>query len=306
MKAVVRLVGLEGDKPKLFNGDIGDITLMEPSIIAIDGSTTCTGVAILRECDGAISCSIAFIREDETPVQYKVRLKRAIKDILARNRHITKVYYEEPFLGYAKAAMNLMMLRTFVEELIEENEPNFNYLTNIEVSNMKWKKLFLTPEKVAAGTEAQKEQVYKKLIACLPFLDGITQDEADAISMGFVAAVKLKQGTEDELESKKKARPFQYNSRFIGADDDDGMLQEFHDIYDGPKHLLDEGTRMITIPSTANFDKKVYEAMGSEDRVVIVKFASHHHGNIILANRIGHLCASFSYIYAIIWRKTRK
>lgn len=292
---------------KLTNTPLEYVQVTEPAILAIDGSTSNTGVAILREKDGAMFYVAAFSREKgETPVQYKVRLKRQIHDILVRNMLIGKIYYEEPFVGYATAAPNLFMLRTFVEEIIVENEPQFDYLYHTEVNNKKWKRLFLAPEKCPTGTEAEKAAVRKKLEGFLPFMKDCTQDEVDATCLGFVACTSLKNGTGDELETKKKAHPFKYNIEFIGADNDDDMCQELLEVYSGPRKLLEEGISFTTIKGTSDFDKHVYKTMGSDDRVLVIKFDSQKHANLILEHRIGALAAQYECIYAIVWRKSRK
>ena len=284
-----------------------DLIVAGDAIMSIDGSTKNTGVGILRKSDGALFYSCSFTREDgETPVQYKVRLKRFINNILFRNNMIDTIYYEEPFIGYAEAAKNLLMLRTFVEEIIVENEPNYDYIKHTEVNNMKWKRLFLAPDKCPAGTELQKEAVRKKLESFMPYLKVVSQDEIDAICMGFIATVQLRNGTEDSLESKKKIHAFQYNIKFIGADSDDDMLTEFYDTYSGPKQLLQNGIFLTEVNSTTNFDKHVYQSMGQEDKVLIIKFNSNHHGNLILKHRLGSLSATYEYLYAVVWRKSRK
>ena len=43
-----------------------------------------------------------------------------------------------------------------------------------------------------------------------------------------------------------------------------------------------------------------------DDKILIIKFSSKHHGNIVLEHRIGQLAAQYEYIYAIVWRVTRK
>lgn len=289
--------------------NVEDIMVQSHSILSIDGSTSKTGVGILRESDGALCYSLCFEREKddgETPVQYKVRLKRAIKSIMERNTLITKIFYEEPFVGHITSVANLMMLRTFVEEMIFENEPQFDYIKHKEINNLRWKKLFLAPTKVPSGTDNQKAAIKEKLLSFLPFLKDVTQDEIDAIAMGFVACVHIKDGTEDELQSKKRVHPFKYNIRFIGADEDEGMLDMFSNVYDGPSYLLENGLLLTDIKGTANFDKHVYQSMGTDDKVIIVKFDSDKHGHLILKHRIGHLASTYPYLYAIIWRKTRK
>lgn len=293
----------------LVDKELDQVQVNTMSIMSIDGSTTNTGVAILRENDGALLYTISFKREkdkDETPVQYKVRLKKAINSILIHNTLIEKVYYEEPFIGYASSVANLMMLRTFVEEIIVENEPLLDYIKHTEINNKRWKKLFLAPDKCPNGTEAEKEAVRKKLEGYMPFLSIVSQDEIDAISMGFTATVQIRNGVEEDLESQKKPRPFQYNIRFIGANDDDDMLLEFPDVYDGPDYLMDNGLSFTNCKGTEDFNKHVYKEMGNQDKVLIIRYDSSKHGNLTLQYKIGHLAATYDYIYAIVWRKTRK
>lgn len=289
---------------------IEDINVPNYAILSIDGSTSNSGLAILRENDGALMYSMCATRDSsgETPVHYKIRLKRQVADILRRNKYITQVVYEEPVIANITAVANLFMLRTFIEEMIIENEPEFDYIKHYEISNMRWKKVFLAPEKVPSGTDNQKKAVRSKIEASLPFLAKVTQDEIDAICMGYVFCTNLQNGgTGEDLESKKKVRPFQYNITFIGADKDDDMLTELYDVYKGPEKLLENGISFTEIPGKTNFEKHIYQTMGpDDDKILIIKFSSKHHGNIVLQHRIGQLAAQYEYIYAIVWRKTRK
>jgi hypothetical protein len=286
-----------------------DILVQQFSVLAIDGSTTNTGMSILRESDGALLYSISAAREKdkETPVRYKIQLKRQVCEILKRNKYIQTIIYEEPVVAYASAVGNLFMLKAFIEEMVIENEPDFNYLKTYEVSNMKWKKLFLAPDKIPQGSEKQKEAVRKRLESSLPFLSVVTQDEIDSISMGYVACVNIMKNVGlDELQSKKKPSKFLYNIQFVGAEDDETVFQEFGDTYEGPQSILENGIRIQEIDGRAKFDKTIYELMGSDDKLLIIKFSSKHHGNVVLEHKIGGLAATFPYIYAFVWRKTRK
>lgn len=287
-----------------------DINVQQYAILSIDGSTSNSGLAILRESDGALMYSMCATRDDsgETPVHYKIRLKRQVADILRRNKYIQQVYYEEPVVANITSVANLFMLRTFIEEMIIESEPEFDYIKHYEISNMRWKKLFLAPDKVPTGTENQKKAVRNKVELSLPFLNKVTQDEIDAICMGYVTCVHLINGGEaEELESKKKVRPFKYNVNFIGADKDDDMLTEFYDVYNGPEKLLENGISFTEIKGKTDFEKHIYQTMGhDDDKILIIKFSSKHHGNIVLQHKIGQLAAQYDYIYAIVWRVTRK
>lgn len=286
------------------------IVLDKYCILSIDGSTSNTGMAIIRECDGALLYLMTAERSrdtNETPVQYKVRLKRQVYTILKNNSLISQVYYEEPVVSNITSVKNLFMLRTFVEELIVENEPELDYIRHYEVPNMKWKRLFLAPDKIPQGTEKQKAAIRQKMVGYLPFMSEVTQDEIDAASMGF-AAVKLLRNNQsgEDLQGKKKIRPFKYNAVFIGADEDEEVFESFGEYYNGPEYLLENGLSLIKIPGKQDFDRSVYDTVGENDSVAIIKFDSDTHGNVILSNKIGSLAAQFSYIYAIVWRKTRK
>lgn len=310
MKLIIRQPDVDANN-KFVMRDLAEptVSVNAEAVMSIDGSTDNTGIGILRKSDGALFYSCSLSREDkkgETPVQYKVRLKREVEKILRTNPLITTIFYEEPFIGYASAVKNLMMLRTFVEEIIVEHEPDYDYIKHSEINNLRWKKEFLAPMKVPSGTENQKAAVRAKLINTQPYLATITQDEVDAISMGYIAIVKIHAGTADTLESKKKIHPFQYNIQFFGADDDDFMLQDFIEYYKCPESLLSNGITITEINGTMNFDKHVYKTMGTDDKVVIVKFSSKHHGDIILKHKIGNLACEYDYIYAVVWRKSRK
>lgn len=307
MKETIRQLEVFNGKVVMTNKTISEVKVSSECIMSIDGSTSNTGVAIIRKADSALQFSCAFKREEgETPVQYKVRLKKKIEGIILNNTLIEHIYYEEPFVGYASSVANLMMLRTFVEELIVENEPVLNYIKHKEINNKKWKKLFLLPEKCPIGTDLEKKAVKDKLLKYMPALDGISQDEIDAIAMGMVANAKILDNSEDELQSKKKTRPFKYNIKFIGANEDEDMMLEFGDVYNGPSYLLENGITLTTVKGTENFDKHIYKEMGDSDKVLIVKFDSSKHCNVVLQYKIGALSAMYDYIYAIVWRLSRK
>lgn len=309
MQSIIRKPFFDGKEVKLVNIPLEQIQVDAYSILSIDGSTSNTGIAIMRESDGGLMYSMSFKRDDkgETPVQYKVRLKREVHKILSRSRLIEKVYYEEPCVDHFTAIANIYMLRTFVEEIIVENEPAYDYIKHYEINNKRWKKLFLAPDKCPVGTDKEKLAVRKKLEGYMPFLSTVTQDEIDAISMGYVVCTSLKEGmTSEDLESRKKARPFKYDIDFIGADDDDGMLSLLYDVYSGPKSILENGILLSEITRKNDFDKHVYSQMGNDDKLLIIKFSSKLHGNIILKYNIGSLAARNDYLYALVWRSTRK
>ena len=277
------------------------------AIMAIDASTTNSGIAILRRNDGALyySISVARDKKNENPVEYKIKIKEFVKDLLLQNRNITKVFYEEPFIGYSTSVSNLMMLRTFVDEILIENKETLGYVEKIEVNNKKWKAIFIAPEKCPNNTELEKKAVRDKLEKYMPYMSIVTQDEIDAIGLGFSAVLSERSGN-NNIESVRKTAPFKYDVEFIGSDDDDTMLEDFMSLYSGPKKILENGILLTYCGASENFDNHVYKNMGSDDKVLIVRFDSTKHGNLILKYRIGNLSATYSYIYAVVWRKLRR
>ncbi len=287
--------------------DVGDIKVGSQSIMSIDGGTSNTGLSIIDLDSGELKLICSAKRErNESQVEYKVRLKDRVYNILKNNSTIRRVFYEEPFIGYPTAVANLFMLRVFIEEIIVEHSPVFDYIKYTEINNMRWKKLFLKPDKCPSGTDLQKKAIKDKLLVQLPYLGDVSQDEIDSAAMGITAINQIKSGKEDELESRKRITPFKYNIKFIGANCDDVMIQELYDIYSGPKLVLQNGLRFCKLNRNSNFERKIYELMGSDDKVVILKYNSDHHGNITLQHRIGHLAAVYDNIYAVVWRKNRK
>lgn len=295
---------------KLTEIDINDVLVGNcDSIMSIDGSITCTGTAILDR-RGMILYLIAFKRSsDETAVQYKVRWKKQLDLLFRNNRAIKEVYYEEPYLNPSRITSTkvLFMLRTSVEELIEENSPDLNYLKLTEVNNKRWKKLFLAPDKCPNDTDLEKKAVRDKLVGMLPILENSTQDEMDASALGFVAVWQAESHKED-LKSRKAARPFQYNIRFIGTDSDDDVLDEV--MYLAAQENIPDrvvaNSAFYSLPGTGRFEDYVYKAIGEEDALVVLSFDSGKYGNIVLANNIGNLTRMYDRIHAVCWRKNRK
>ena len=84
------------------------------------------------------------------------------------------------------------------------------------------------------------------------------------------------------------------------------MLVELWDIYAGPESILQNGIRLTEIDSKTKFEQHIFETMGDDDALIIVKFSSKHHSNLVLEHRIGNLSAMYDYIYAVVWRVARK
>lgn len=289
--------------------DIDQFKLNTPTVISIDGSTTCTGISFLNLQYNALMGTMALERESgETPIQYKLRFKELMLKLL-RRLTVTYIGYEDPFTnGNDTTNKVLFTLRTAVEELKEEYKPEFDNSVLIYINNMHWKKIFLDG-KVPNSTPLAKKAIKEKVLSVLPFMSVCTQDEMDATGMGFSMLQKINDGRTDDIRVQKKVKPFKYVAEFIGADDDSEFFDEFIEMkseFKIPSRVLDGDMAMYQIDGRGIFDNHVYKCMGEEDRLIVVKFKSTTHANVILENRLSDLVHSNKYIYAIIWRKSRK
>lgn len=277
-------------------------------ILGIDGSTSNTGIGIIDYVTGNVLGTISLKRDsDETAVRYKVRFKEYMTTLM-ENLKIKVIFYEQPFIDASKpdSVKALFMLRTSIEEIKIEREPEFDGIELIEVPNTKWKKALL-PSSLPNGTEAQKKAVRDYILNTLPLLEGITEDEYDGLGLGIAGYNTLRVGDASDLGAVKKAKPFKYNVKFIGGDDDEDFLSEYADevsSYKIPKVVLDNGAFIVNINGRGIFDNHVYKEMGENDFVLIVKFSSKHHSNVVLEHRLANL-THYNYIYAVIWRKSR-
>lgn len=308
MKISVKVPTVINGQVVLQDSSLENLNITDYATLGIDGSTTNTGVSIIRRSDGAQYATIAFTRDKrhETPVEYKVYWKRYMYDLLMRNRLINMVIYEEPFCGYATAAPNLFMLRSSMEELMVEHRPDLDFVTRTEINNKRWKKNLITPEKVPADTELQKAKIREKVVAIAPWMANVSQDEMDAYGMTYTSVNILRNGgTISELESNKPVHKFKYNAQFISADDDEGLYIDLLDKCEAPKSVLENGISIIELKRKENFDKIIYKAMGEDDKLLILKFRSDTHGDIVLEHRLGDMLVH-EYIYGIIWRVGRK
>lgn len=278
------------------------------ALLSIDGATSRTGICLLDASKAEVICTFRCTRDaDETPVEFKVAMKEFISKILENNRNITQVCYEEPFIGHASAVSNLFMLRSMVEEIKVESKGKFSYVNDYYINNKRWKKLYLWPKPLPQGTELEKQAVRNKMLEDMPYLSELTQDEIDATAMGIVACTKLRNGKDiTELESRKAVRRFQFNAEFLGAEDDESMCSEIMSVYGGPESVLDNGVEMVDLKRNEILDDCVCRTMGSEDKLVIVKFSGQEHGDTVLKYRLGMLSNNYPYIYALTWRKTRR
>jgi hypothetical protein len=287
---------------------VDSIRVETRSLLSIDASTTNTGVSIIS-FDGSVRYTCSLHREDgESAVEYKLAYKNWMKELLKRELLIENIWYEEHFVGYVEAAKVLFMLRSTIEEILIEEKLKIVYK---EISNKKWKRYLFEMcnyGKCPTGTELEKKAIKECLVAQMPCLNekGVTQDELDSLGVGMVALVY---GNKTELESKKKPKKFNYEARFYGGDEEDDS--DFFMIFgDGtgivPKKIAGQGCLFHELNGREKFDNAVYRELCDEDLPLILRFNSNKYGDIVLRENLGELTEEYKYIYAVVWRKTRK
>lgn len=306
-------------------------------LVSIDGSSSRTGVAVFDYTGSALCGTVAVERDDnEDYVEYKIRLKRALIRLMDAHLPVLKrIFYEEPFVGFTHSTEVLMALRTTIKEIKLENAPKYDNITYTEVNNGKWKRIFLYPNKVPSGSDNQKAAVQNKVSNMFKDMASIektvkktgevkrylvfTEDECDAIGLGIACMQTLKTGwDESELISKKKAKPFKYNIQFLVATADNQdeaecrgaeSFYDYNSAWKVPPIVIDNGISIVPLNGRGVFDNHIYEAMGGDDKLLIVSFPGGKYVDTIIRNGRSDLCRDYDkneYIIAFVWRKSRK
>lgn len=275
-------------------------------IMAVDGSTTNTGVAIFEKT-GKLVMLGAFAREPmrESPVRYKLILQSHLYDLLRNYRHITTVLYEEPCMDNISAIPNLYMLRPIIQEILITHEDELTGIKYMELANAKWKHTFLKEMKWGGSTERQKECIAARFAQEQPYLTGITQDEKDAYGMGKAYIETLDKSS---LESKKGLRAFKYNTAFVGMQTGTPSPEWLYETAienKVPKKVLDD-IQLIQGNGSKNFERTILEGMGTHDRLLVLAYSSKKLGNLNLRFKLGELSQQFPYIAVLVWRTNRK
>lgn len=306
-------------------------------IIGIDGSSSRTGIAVAGVAEEALFGTMAIeSNANEDYVRYKVRLKQTLKNFMDKHLGVlSHILYEEPFIGFTNATKVLMTIRTTVKEIMLENAPKYDSIKFVEVNNQRWKHLFLFPDRVPNGTDNQKIAVQQKIVRmfgemvfeekCIKKTGEtikkliFTEDECDSIGLCIAGLRRIKLGLDvEELKSKSKAKPFKYKIQFLTAtaeNQDEAELRgaesffDYNKVWKVPQRVVDNGIELLQLNGRGLFDKQVFEAMGQEDKLLIVSFKGGNYVDVILRNQRSDLCrdyASDEYIIAFIWRVTRK
>lgn len=278
----------------------------EPCIMSIDGSTSVTGVSILGP-DERLLLSCAFKREPylESPVRYKIALKSRILDLLLNYRHITDIVYEEPVLNQISAIQNLYMLRSMAQEVLIENEDKLGHINYYEVSNSRWKKIYLAPLKASGTTEEVKKLIADRFALKYPELTGLTQDEKDAYGIGVAF---LRTQDKRKLESKKNSRIFKYETFVTGIPTRDITEEDIISIAGErvPEKVFRNGWEIIDTVGRKDFDKEITEHMLSDDKLLVFRLQSGKLGSLLLRFKLAQLSKDYPFIAILVWRTNRK
>ena len=267
-------------------------------VLGLDGSTSRSGVCLMS-VGGRLGFTSAVVRENsETPVEYKINLKKYLEGLI-RQYNIKHTAYEEPFIGYAGDAKALYMMATSLEELMVETGLEFSVTS---VNNKRWKKQFLET-KLQGGSEVQKEMVRQKTIEHIPALkvleaNGKDYDESDAFGLTYYLAKCIREDALDTMASKGKPRKFNYDIILTGGAVTASKALE---LVDEPRK---DGVVVENINNKRNFDMAVYTLMQGRDSVLVLHFKSGKFGDIILKHGAGEIAAKHEVLSAIVARKS--
>jgi len=287
----------------IFTDIKGNVTTEPPKldadsyVLGLDGSSSRSGVCVMS-IGGRLGYVCAVVREKETPVEYKVILKKFLADVI-RQYNIKHTAYEEPFIGYAADAQVLYMLASSLEEIVAETDLEFSVTS---VNNKRWKRQFLGT-KLEGGSLIQKQKVRDKTIALVPALSVLEQnkkdyDESDAFGLTYYLAKCVRDGVMESMKSQKKPPKFGYNLILAG-----GTLtsEEALKLIDRPRK---DGVIVESIKNKRKFDLAVYSLMQGKDAVLVLYFNSGQFGDIILKHDAGELAAKYDKLTAIVARKS--
>lgn len=275
--------------------------------LAIDGSTSCTGLALLSGNDLVfLTRCLRDKAKGESAVRYKIYLKQYLTEYILGAQGLSRIIYEEPCMDNRTAVKNLYMLASTVKEILIENEDTLRgrEIEYIEVSNMRWKKFLLSPNKVPNRTEKAKTVIRERVYQLYPFLETLnpTQDEIDALGMGYTSINKPRL----ELVDRPLARPFKKHIEFIGTQKEQPVQEILSRLQTPiPRRLTAEGIKCIILERKCELDTQIRKDMSTDDVILVYRFSSKKQGNIVLKYQLSELVASSNYIYCIVWRERK-
>lgn len=287
--------------------DVKYIDIKSTALISIDGSTSTTGLSIIDTKTKGLLARMSIIRDEisESPVRYKLQLKKLVLEILQSNSNIKYIFYEEPCIYHKSAVKNLFMLRSFIEEMIIENEPTLDYIQHFEVANTRWKKIFLYPDKISNNTELDKQKINERVKGLYSLSGNIDLNQTDAIGLGYAACEVLNGDKDFELESKKKPTKFLYNIVFSDEEYIELVIEDLlNNKFKIPAKLFENGIKIKHLNDREDLDTKIYTELQNEDCILVMDLNKLKHGDIVLKYNLGSYVNN--NIHTIVWRKTRK
>ena len=241
---------------------------------------------------------------------------------------ISHIWYEEPFIGFTRAAEVLLAIRTTVKEILLEHKEKLGHIVYKEVNNKRWKKIFLEAHGSrlpSGGSELEKKAVAdilsKKLI--YDTLENpnccVTQDEMDATGLAY--AGWYGETKDIDLASKKPVHKFKFNIKFeiYNATTQEieqniyALLNSACSDFKIPPKVLDNGITVRVLSGRKLFDNIVYETMADTDKLLIFIYNANKYANILLEYGVEQGIAeqiidfgNNQTLVAYIWRKARR
>lgn len=290
-------------------------------LLSIDCSTTGTGIALIEMGTGSVEVvahtkQIKKGEDEESLIEYRMRLKESIKKLLLENPGIFCVVYEPPVVGFnAHTTGVLFTLKGFAEEAVLEIKKEYpeRNLVYLEYINTKWKKHFFEPDSCPVATKLAKEAIKTKMMQYLitqgavgKELEQLTQDELDASAMGIAYRKLILTFREEEAITKKKQRPFKYELAIVSAENEVDLLRK---ISSGevqlplPNRLKDKEMLFKEWVKRYGIEKFLFQDMAGLDMLIAYKVKVGVIGDLILKYRRSDLAADAeATVYVIAWR----
>lgn len=284
---------------------IQEIEVIDSVVMGVDCSTTCTGVTIYSVAKKEPIYTFACKRSDnELAVRYKVYLKSFMTALILQIKSkLSDIYYEEPFVGqYVESSMTLISMRTFIPEILIENEDKLNRVIEFhEVNNKSWKRDLLDG-KVPSSTELEKKAIADKINKLYSCYKELTQDEHDSLGIAMYGIHTLQGSAELKVKYNKG---YALSGQFIGADSDTVAYNELEYVLDDiPKRLKDAEIKLVNVGKKQDVEDEVYKALHQKDIIILAKFVPQEHGRMLLKYQLGELTNS-DFIYWYVWRKAK-
>lgn len=172
--------------------------------ISIDGSGSSTGVCLFGLENGNIVPKFGFVlgrSSNEDFFTYRVKFKQFFTWVIL-NCYITRVYYEQPFIGFATSIEVLYSLRTVTDEIVAEFDSLLESRTKVYYISNQSHKRFLRIcfyagfyGKSSRYQDDQKkdiEKAFKEIVEIDKNIKvKVPQDLFDAFSIGLFGGARV-------------------------------------------------------------------------------------------------------------------